>query len=486
MSDPLPARAEVLRTPHEIFNPGVGVKYRNPRSNDTFYPINVNNWYGYAGRDGQILIFPSFDWTDYFYDDLARAVVDGRTGFIDTLGGWAVEPRFAVADRFRQNMAVVREGENFGFINQRGRLVVSAQYDGALRFRDGLAAVRVGQRCGFINKRGRLVIGLHFARVRSFHENLAMVQLPPESGRPDGTGVLAYIDQTGSARFVDRDRSFEDLGDFHQTLARARAGDLWGYIDKTFVFRIAPRFEAAEDFSEDLAAVRFEGRFGYIDRRGRWVIEPRLESAQDVTEGIALVGLDGRFGFVDRSGRLRTPIVFEFAEPFFRGLGRVEVAPNFGYVDVSGRAAWNPRDPFVHVWDRTLGGRARLKAERLSRRRSGARLAPFRTERGVVRGGRLEIEPPPPRAPLPRPYLPDHLYRDELPRERHRGTKALRHEAIRLWRTTKGGKAGYVIMSRRVGGLGMGRAPHSPCSPLPLREGLGVCISLNFRSDNSR
>ena len=82
----------------------------------------------------------------------------------------------------------------------------------------------------------------------------------------------------------------------------------YGYIHKSGVLVIPPRFEGAGVFSEGLAAVKLHGKCGYIDKTGRLVIEPR----------------------------------FDAARPFFGSLARVNVGDKCGYIDKAGRYVWNP------------------------------------------------------------------------------------------------------------------------------------------------
>ncbi|MEX0745524.1 MAG: WG repeat-containing protein [Phycisphaeraceae bacterium] len=364
------------------------------RVDDVLYPVNVNNWWGHMNRQGQLVVYPRFDWTDYAYGGRHRAVLDGRTGFIDGTGRWLVEPVFPYADRFADRYAVVGDGEQFGYIDKRGELFMPIRFEGALRFSEGFAAVQVGERVGFIDRRGELVVPLQFARARSFHDGRAMVQLPDAGRQP---GMLGYIDKTGRFVFTDGEGRFTDLRDFHDNLAAAQADGRWGFIDKRHTFRIEPRFEAVSDFAGGVAAVKLDGKWGYIDKAGRVVVEPRYDVATDFEQGLGLVETVAGFGYVNRVGDERIELAWPWAEPFHERLGRVAREPNFAYVDVAGGVVWDPQSPLRAIRDVRLRETIRIEVRR------------------HPRGHRL-VEPPPWRPAIEEPYPPDHLYEPELPR----------------------------------------------------------------------
>jgi WG repeat protein len=379
--------------------PTVGLQTRglisltNPSRNDTLYPVSVNNWWGYMNKRGNLIVFPRFDWVDDFYDGLARAVSDGKTGFIKGNGDWVLAAQYPYADRFSEGRAVVGDGEHFGFIDKTGRPVVLAQLDGALRYREGMAGVMKGGQCGFVNTAGDLDIPMRFASVRSFHNGFAAVRLPSPPGTP---GRYGYIDRRGRLVYEDRTGQVAELGDFHEGLARIKVEGKWGYLGRSFKVRIEPRFDQARDFTQGLAAIRIAGRWGYIDKTGRSMTAQTFDSADDFDDTLAMVGLAGRVGYINRVGDRGIEPQFGSARPFFRGYARVDHGPSFGYITVSGSVVWNPEAALLGF----INNRS--------------------TERAAVAQGRYvthnrTVAPPPMREPIPEPYPPDHLYDEVLP-----------------------------------------------------------------------
>lgn len=399
----------------------------DPAAIDDMYPINLNNNWGLMNQDGEIIVFPQFDWTDYGYEGFARAVLAGKTGYITGNGSWVIEPTFDYADRFVDGTAVVGVGGKFGVIDLRGRLFVELIYDAVLRFQDGYAAVMLDDKCGFIDRRGEVVVPLQFKSVRSFHNGFAAVQLPDDR--------WGYIDKRGRLKWVDDSGRVTMLGDFHEGQARVKAKlrdgvERWGYLSLAFRFAVDPVFEDARDFHNDYAAVKQGGKWGYIHRNGRWLIEPQFDDADDFDDAVAsddfldpsqrereqrngrrtdrrdnqtaglyaMVKLDGRYGYVNVAANQGLVPQFVYAEPFYLGLAQVSRGNSFAYVTEQGQVRFDPLAAPGGIIDRTLQDQARQDALRDTSARQNA------------------VQPPPPdRRPYRVPYPPEFKYEEVLP-----------------------------------------------------------------------
>lgn len=369
------------------------INFTDPKPNDTLYPVSVNNFWGYMNKQGNLVVYPQFDWADDFYEKLARATLNGKTGFIKGNGNWAIEPMFVYADRFAEGRAVVGDGEHFGYIEKSGNLFIPIRLDGALRFSEGLAAVMRDDKCGYVNLRGDLEIPLRFTLARSFHDGYAAVRWPATEG---GTDVPGYVDRRGRPAFTDPSGKVQQLGDFHDGLARIRADDKWGYLGKNFKLRIDPRFDDARDFSNGVAAVCIDDKWGFIDKTGRFLVEPVFEAADDMGEDLAMVVLNGKTGYVNRSAKQGISPMFDEGRPFFQSLARVRIDPSFAYIDRNANPVWDPR----------------LAVKGFINRSTSERIAIVR-DKDLIHN--RTIEPPAYRDPIPVPYTPEYLIDEVLP-----------------------------------------------------------------------
>lgn len=404
--------------------------------NDAFFPISVNNHWGLMNQNGEVVIFPRYEWTDYDFEGLTRYMSGGKTGYLrgdpddDTdPNEFHIQAKFDYADRYCNGTAVVMIDNKWGVIDKAGRVVVPMEFDGVLRFQEGFAGVQRGERCGFVNRAGDLKIPLQFKKVRSFHNGFAAVQLPDDRwGYIDKRGKVVWVDDTGRVRL---------LGDFHEQYARVqvelRNGVIrWGYLTRGFRYRLDPVYEDARDFSDGIAAVKQDGKWGFIYGNGKWVIQPQFDDADDFddaegsndfdsdraerekqdgrdlsTAGLyAMVKLDGRWGYINRAANGGLVPQFKDAEPFFRGLARVERDGSFAYVGETGQVRWDPRVAVnLGFVDRTGKEKARL-----------AQIGNTQVGGQTNDNPANEVIPaPPPRKQAEVPYVSEAKYEEMLP-----------------------------------------------------------------------
>ncbi|MGI7994039.1 WG repeat-containing protein, partial [Campylobacter coli] len=56
--------------------------------------VELNGKYGFIDRSGKFAIEPKFDSGEYFSEGLAGVKLNGRWGFIDRSGKFVIKPKF--------------------------------------------------------------------------------------------------------------------------------------------------------------------------------------------------------------------------------------------------------------------------------------------------------------------------------------------------------------------------------------------------------
>lgn len=246
--------------------------------------IREGKQFGFAKRDGTIVVKPTFDNVKPFSEGMA-----------------------AVNTGAKQTRGPVRRlnGGHWGYVNAKGELVIRAKFDSAGPFSCGLALVRDPGGFKFIEKSGRVVIDLTdvgLTNAGNFSDGVAPLHL--DYSTSGGGWRTRFIDVQGKAVFsVDGYAS-----EFHEgmavlsVLADRESGSFRdGYIDRQGRVAIPPRFAEAFDFSEGLAGVRvtrttIHGKgdtWGYIDKTGKYVIEPHFNEVSSFQGGTAKVHVGG-------------------------------------------------------------------------------------------------------------------------------------------------------------------------------------------------
>lgn len=332
---------------------------------------------------------------------------DGRWGFVDGDGRWAIEPRFVQYGEFAEGLAWAAEkGTAYGFIDRSGEWVIRPRFRHATEFSEGLAAVedRSG-RWGYIRRDGTWAIAPRFGSAQPFHEGRAAAEegegyrgpwgyidasgawiVPPRYrhspgflyGRSAFDHAIAEVDlgDGWTHELIDRDgRVVKTLrttwlrrGDGlllvlvgHSDACSKAGGDVWAYLDERGESAFDGRFCGAREFSGGLAVAWKDGKYGYLDRRGAWAIPPRYDVAGDFSEGLANVKADGRrkcWDFIDTTGAVVIPCVGDGrAQKFEHGLAAIDVDSPNGYLAAGAKWGWmNHSGRVVAVFTRAAAG----------------------------------------------------------------------------------------------------------------------------------
>ena len=315
---------------------------------------------------------------------------NGRWGFIDRSGNWAIKPRFTQYGEFSEGFAWAAEKKTaYGYIDKTGAWTIRPRFRHATEFSEGLAAVEDNNgRWGYIHPDGSWAITPRFGSAQPFHEGRAAAE-EGEGYR----GPWGYIDASGAwvipARYrhspgflygrsdFERGIAMVDLGDgstnelidrdgrvlktLHSSWLRrgdglllARighskecsqaGGDVSQYLDERGEIAFDGRFCGAREFSDGLASAWKDGKYGFIDKRGAWAIPPSYEAVGDFSEGVANVKTDARrkcWQYIDKTGRAVIPCVGDGrAQKFEQGLAAVDVDSPNGYLAAGAKWGW--------------------------------------------------------------------------------------------------------------------------------------------------
>ncbi len=317
-----------------------------------------------------IAIFLVVSYTTAQSDDppLFPVQIDGKYGYINSLGEMVIKPQFDRARNFSDGMAIVAiEAKNIstepghfafilgkeGYIDKSGKFVIPAGKFSSLEdFSEGLAGVRIDGPCdnscyGFINKSGEVVIKPQFRTVGKFSEGTADVRLPDDNwglidkngrmvipAKYDG-GIMPLKDGVAvGIRIVNKKESpFDQSPDDFQSDLYDEKGKLVAQVPY-IVFM----------FEEGLGQIITNTGVGFIDKLGKTVITPNLERALWFSDGLCPFRKDKLWGYMDRTGKIVIEPRFTWAGMFSDGLAKVETGTVSGFIDQTGSLIIAPRE----------------------------------------------------------------------------------------------------------------------------------------------
>jgi len=306
-------------------------------SSGPLFPVCKNNKWCFINQSGQVAITTQYQVSRY--DPELRDRVMAHMVFQDGLS-----PMLQLGEKESEN--------RWGYIDKRGAFVIPPKYWDALPFSDGLAAVSLStsEGYGFIDTFGNMQIpckfGMNFA-LSIFDRNLGKFSeglFPATEGGPGA--LFGYIDRTGHFAIAPR---FAEAAPFSEGLAAVTEGNHsgYGFINPSGEFVIRSHFFHANSFHEGLAAVEIYDNgnplgWGYIDKSGKLVIPPvPSPTGRDFSEGLAAVGFGS--GFIDKSGHKIIPQGYDAVWDFSEGLAAVYQDKKWGFIDQTGKIVIKPQ-----------------------------------------------------------------------------------------------------------------------------------------------
>ena len=323
---------------------------------------------------------------------LAPASMDGKWGFVNTTGDWAIKPEFGCYDHsilgFEYGLCALKAQKTgkYGLVNANADWVVPPLYkaiysfnDGMIQlhenqaeiktfygvdnkfssylgysevgdFNEGLAFVSKGNLFGFINKAGDVVIEPSYKNARSFSGGLAAVDMGDTlDEKGDRISRFGFINHDGQVIIQPLfEFAFDFVGDYCVIVQNSRLG----LINKSGEMVIEPSFEF-HNFSATLiygllaASLPDSNLIGLMSFNGNWIVEPKYDLVGELgEEGIMAVRENGHWGFINCSnGEVVIKSQFEAVGEFSEGIASAKLDDKFGYVNQLG--AWIILPTFV-------------------------------------------------------------------------------------------------------------------------------------------
>ena len=231
-----------------------------------------------------------------------RIKVNGKYGFIDTIGNVVIQPVYDYAQQFSEGYAMYRIGDDIGYIDTTGKIRIKGDFDGGSHFSNGLAIVHKNGNYGCIDREGNQLIDFTYEWM---------------------TSALLSENRIG----------YKENG-------------LWGYVDFHGNKIIPPVFSSIGKFNEGTARVGYQGKYGVIDTLGNYILPPKFTMVRGGSffcNRIAVQERGKKAFYVDRFGNEITAAKFEFTSSFSEGLAFVKenYLEDGYYIDTNGNKAIN-------------------------------------------------------------------------------------------------------------------------------------------------
>jgi hypothetical protein len=262
--------------------------------------VQRDKLWGLVRADGSWLVEPKFAQTDSLRDGVVRVTLNGKVGFIDRTGNFAIPPTFDKASRFEPGFgraSAERDGV-VGVIDKAGawvfqtnyqqvRLAVDRGYGRGPETFFGWNFMK-SDRWGLLDLDGRVVLDAdfdqpfeHCADGRLFtYKNKEKLHF-----RPDGSPL-----QPPDGRLIDVSCG----GNPPYAL---KIGDKIGLVDASFNPVTPVQFEAVVSVGPGVKNAKLDGKWGRIAADGHWLLEAKFDYLSTGV-GIFVASIDGKRGFM--------------------------------------------------------------------------------------------------------------------------------------------------------------------------------------------
>lgn len=250
--------------------------------------VKKDGLYGFINKDGEIVIEPTYDSPNYFYNGVTVIQKDGLFGMIDRENNIIIPFEYEEITPATANYLCVKKEGKYGCINYKGETVIDFTSSSPIQISeqsaDHIIAVITSDngKEGFID----LVTGFKIDPIYNFispwnnNESIVGIAL-------DGKNGFINLD----TQVVFEPFSYDNIY-FTNGLALVCVDFKYGYIDLNGNYVIEPIYDHGYAFSEELAFVKIGNKYGCINTKGEVVIEPAFDFGSQFTNGVAEVMMD--------------------------------------------------------------------------------------------------------------------------------------------------------------------------------------------------
>jgi hypothetical protein len=318
------------------------------------YPAQVSflvegKW-GYIDDTGKFALSPVYSSARRFQaNGLAVAGRDGKVGLIDPSGKFVVQPVYQDIGDFSDGLAIVMDEGGFSVMDSRGN-ILSEKYPFIGKYKEGrapyyIAAQGGGLLYGYLGENGKTAIVPAYQSAGDFDGGIAVVEL--------ANNHSAIIDRSGK---ILRELKYSYVGsasDGMLPFVPDQNTGRYGYLDSKGEVAIKPAFITAQDFMDGAAVVDASSdytthKMGLIDKKGAYLIKPQYNDILQLGEDRAAVGVaadpknifaGSRYALATREGTLLSDFSFYGMEPFAQGVASVYDNFSTYFIDKQGKRA---------------------------------------------------------------------------------------------------------------------------------------------------
>lgn len=318
------------------------------------YPIKRNNKCGFINDKGEIIIYPIFDYTGSFSNDVCRVSnnlseinfeYNGQTYFYTASTMINSKGEVLFPSKEYLTIAEYSDGVAFcfnektrkhGVIDKNGEEIIphifsTSEIEYSL-FSDGLARIKRGEKYGFIDKNNKVILPFEYDKASHFHNGYSLVKIKSKEVLINKSGTIYKT-------------KHKIISVFNEGRAIVKLKNKYGFINENNELIIDYLYDRIVGvFTEGHCLVKIGEKYGLINTSGKTIIEFKFDEVRWIGNGVFPAKIGKKWTLINFKGEMKFEPKFEWIYDFNK------FNENIDYFDAKlTRAELNKEDYYIDI-----------------------------------------------------------------------------------------------------------------------------------------
>ena len=366
--------------------------------------------YGFLSPKGKIIIDAKFTYASDFYNGKSNVIMDTIPGILFKDGNNKMFPEFDATYWYKDELGLANKDKKNGFIDDNGKIIIPLIYDDAFPFYGGYASVKTNDKWNYINEKGKVIFSdtlifsyrpiinnravfmisnkeveknkrMHtedregsqtFAEYLNQIKNIQLkeglinidgeILIEPIYDELSGYYINGFmrVRNNGKAGIINEKGEiiipleYDNVLDYKNKMFIVEKNNKWGIVDTQNNIMIPFEYARIRHFEDELALISNNG-IGYVNIKNEIVINAQynFNFLGDFHNGLALVKKDKKFGYINKYNEIIIPIIYDNALPFKDNSTLVQKDGLVFFIDQKGKKLKRISKPFL--WNERNG-----------------------------------------------------------------------------------------------------------------------------------
>jgi hypothetical protein len=315
--------------------------------------------YGFINSKGEEVIKSKYTYASNFYNGKSNIIKDSITGLLLKNGDEKMFPEYNATFWYMDDLGLAIKDKKYGFIDKKGKIIIPLEYEDAFPFHNGYASVKENDKWNYVDKNGKKVFSdsLTFS-YRPILKNNAIFMLENNEVEKNKSMItengsrtfIEFLNKTGHIQLKEGlintngniliNPIYDEIsGYFQNGYMRVRNNGKTGIIDEEGKIVIPIEYEDISDLKDGVFLAKKSSKCGMIDIKEQIVIPFEYSKIRHFSEGLALVLIDGKAGYINEKNEIiiETQYKFNFMGDFNNGLASVRKNKKYGYINTKNK-----------------------------------------------------------------------------------------------------------------------------------------------------